>query len=329
MYLGGNIGKALMPELETITENDIAVVELSSFQLLTMGNMKNTPDVAVVTNIECTHQDHHVNLDEYVDAKRNILIYQNENCKTVLNADCDYSIGNRVYHDMRFDVRGKLAQFSIKHKVDNGCYMNDKGEIVYNDNGNETFVMNSSDIVIPGSHNIENYCTAICATWGLVDISVYKDIANTFGGVEHRIEFVREFDDVKYYNDSIATSPSRVISGLRAFGKKIIVIMGGSDKGNDMSEMVPDILKYVKVLVLNGATAQKIYDTVTNYEGYNESGIKIIKTDNLENALNEAKNVAEKGDIVSLCPACPAFDQFKTFEYRGRRFKELVNGFDE
>jgi UDP-N-acetylmuramoylalanine--D-glutamate ligase len=329
VYLGGNIGKALMPELETITENDIAVVELSSFQLLTMGNMKNTPDVAVVTNIECTHQDHHVNLDEYVDAKRNILIYQNENCKTVLNADCDYSIGNRVYHDMRFDVRGKLAQFSIKHKVDNGCYMNDKGEIVYNDNGNETFVMNSSDIVVPGTHNIENYCTAICATWGLVDISVYKDIANTFGGVEHRIEFVREFDGVKYYNDSIATSPSRVISGLRAFGKKIIVIMGGSDKGNDMSEMVPDILKYVKVLVLNGATAQKIYDTVTNYEGYNKSGIKIIKTDNLENALNEAKNVAEKGDIVSLCPACPAFDQFKTFEYRGRRFKELVNGFDE
>ena len=276
VYLGGNIGKALMPELETITENDIAVVELSSFQLLTMGNMKNTPDVAVVTNIECTHQDHHVNLDEYVDAKRNILIYQNENCKTVLNADCDYSIGNRVYHDMRFDVRGKLAQFSIKHKVDNGC-----------------------------------------------------DMAENFGGVEHRIEFVREFDGVKYYNDSIATSPSRVISGLRAFGKKIIVIMGGSDKGNDMSEMVPDILKYVKVLVLNGATAQKIYDTVTNYEGYNKSGIKIIKTDNLENALNEAKNVAEKGDIVSLCPACPAFDQFKTFEYRGRRFKELVNGFDE
>lgn len=207
--------------------------------------------------------------------------------------------------------------------------MNDKGEIIYNDNGKETFVMNSGDIRIPGAHNIENYCTAICATWGLVDVPVYDKIAKTFGGVEHRIEFVREFDGVKYYNDSIATSPSRVISGLRAFGKKIIVIMGGSDKGNDMSEMVPDILKYVKVLVLNGATADKIYNTVTSFDGYKESGLKIIKTDVLENALNEAKNVAQKGDIVSLSPACPAFDQFKTFEYRGRKFKELVNGFED
>lgn len=329
VYLGGNIGKALMPELETITENDIAVVELSSFQLLTMGNLVNSPDIAVVTNIECTHQDHHISLDEYVDAKRNILIYQNKNCRTVLNADCDYSIGNRVYHDMRFDVRGQLAEFSIKHPVANGAYMKDNGDIVYSDNGDETFIMTKDDIIIPGSHNIENYCTAISAVWGLVEPENMVKIAKTFGGVEHRIEFVREYNSVRYYNDSIATSPSRVISGLRAFGRKIIVIMGGSDKGNDMSEMVPDILKYVKLLVLNGATADKIYDTVINYEGYEESGLEIVKTDNLENALNIAKDKAVSGDIVSLCPACPAFDQFKTFEYRGRKFKEFVNGFGE
>lgn len=329
VYLGGNIGKALMPELETITENDIAVVELSSFQLLTMGNMKNTPDIAVVTNIECTHQDHHISLDEYVDAKRNILIYQNENCKTVLNADCDYSIGNRVYHDMRYDVRGKLSEFSIRHKVENGAYLNDKNEIIYSSNASETFVMNSSEIIIPGRHNIENYCTAVTAVWGMVDIKNIVEIAKTFGGVEHRIEFVREYNGVKYYNDSIATSPSRVVSGLRSFNQKIIVIMGGSDKGNDMSEMVPDILNNVKLLVLNGATADKIYDTVVNYHGFNESGLEIIKTDTMENALNIAKDKAACGDIVSLCPACPAFDQFKTFEYRGRKFKELVNGFGE
>lgn len=329
VYLGGNIGKALMPELETITENDITVVELSSFQLLTMGNMKDTPDVAVVTNIECTHQDHHISLDEYVDAKRNVLVYQNSDCRTVLNADCDYSIGNRVYHDMRYDVRGKLSEFSIQHPVERGAYMNENGEIIYKDGDDETYVMNKDDIRIPGSHNIENYCAAISAVWGYVDKENMLKVARNFAGVEHRIEFVREFDGVKYYNDSIATSPSRVISGLRAFGRKIIVIMGGSDKGNDMSEMVPDIFKYVKLLVLNGATADKIYDTVVNYDGYKESGLEIVKTDNLENALKEAKARAQKGDIVSLCPACPAFDQFKTFEYRGRKFKELVNGFGE
>ena len=329
VYLGGNIGKALMPELATINQNDIAVVELSSFQLLTMGNLINSPDVAVVTNIECTHQDHHISLDEYVDAKRNILIYQNENCKTVLNADCDYSISNRVYHDMRYDVRGELSQFSIKHSVDKGAYMKENGDIVYTDGCTETYIMSKDDIIIPGSHNIENYCTAICAVWGMVDIENILNVAKTFGGVEHRIEFVREFNGVRYYNDSIATSPSRVISGLKAFGRKINVIMGGSDKGNDMSEMVPYILKYVKTLILNGATAQKIYDAVTASPDYKSSGIELICVDNLEQAVDMAKDVSTNGDVVSLCPACPAFDQFKTFEYRGRKFKELVNGFGE
>ncbi len=327
VFLGGNIGKALMPCLDEITENDIAVVELSSFQLLTMGNMKDKPDVAVVTNIECTHQDHHISLDEYVDAKRNVLIYQNANQRTVLNADCDYSIGNSVYHDMRYDVRGHLYEFSIKHPVENGTYMDSLGNIYYAENGNKTLVMNKSDIIIPGMHNVENYCTAISAVWGMVSVDNIKKIAQTFGGVEHRIEFVREFNGVKYYNDSIATSPSRVISGLKAFGTKIIVLMGGSDKGNDMSEMVPYILKYVKLLVLNGATADKIYNTITVDPEYKNSGLVIEKVPTMAEALEFAKAKAQPGDIVSLCPACPAFDQFKTFEYRGREFKRLVNEF--
>ena len=329
VFLGGNIGKALMPELDNITKNDIAVVELSSFQLLTMGNMKNKPDVAVVTNIECTHQDHHISLDEYVDAKRNLLIYQSADQRTVLNADCDYSIGNSVYHDMRYDVRGRLYQFSIKHPVENGAFMDEKtGDIFYCENGEKTLVMNKNDIIIPGTHNIENYCTAISAVWGMVDASNMKTVAQTFGGVEHRIEFVREFGGVKYYNDSIATSPSRVISGLKAFGKKIVVIMGGSDKGNDMTEMVPYILKYVKLLVLNGATADKIYDCIVNFPDYKNSDIKIEKKKTLQEAVEYVKENAQNGDIVSLCPACPAFDQFKTFEYRGREYKRLVNEFE-
>jgi len=329
VYLGGNIGKALMPELENITPDDIAVVELSSFQLLTMGNMVNKPDISVVTNIEITHQDHHVNLDEYVDAKRNILIYQSADSKTVLNADCDYSIGSRVYHDMRYDVRGKLYEFSISHPVENGAFLDENGDIVFSENGVHTVLFNKDIIKIPGMHNIENYCTAISAVWGLVSVENMKKIAETFGGVEHRIEFVREFKGVKYYNDSIATSPSRVISGLKAFNKKIIMICGGSDKGNDMSQMVPLILEKVKLIILNGATADKIYDAIVSDDNYKNSGLKIEKTDTMEHALMIAKDFAVSGDIVSLCPACPAFDQFKTFEYRGRRFKELVNGFTE
>lgn len=325
VFLGGNIGKALMPALDEITENDVAVVELSSFQLLTMGNMVNKPDVAVVTNIECTHQDHHISVDEYVDAKRNILIYQNSNQKTVINADCDYSIGGTVYHDMRFDVRGQLQEFSIKHPVDNGTYMDDNGDIYHIENTEKTFVFSKSSIVIPGSHNIENYCTAISAVWGEVSVDNMKMVAETFGGVEHRIEFVREFNGVRYYNDSIATSPSRVISGLKAFGTKIIVLMGGSDKGNNMSEMVPYILKYVKLLCLNGATADKIYDSIIADPNYKDSDIKIIKSKTMAEALEAARENAESGDIVSLCPACPAFDQFKTFEYRGREFKRIIN----
>lgn len=329
VYLGGNIGKALMPELENITPDDIAVVELSSFQLLTMGNMVNKPDISVVTNIEITHQDHHVNLDEYVDAKRNILIYQSADSKTVLNADCDYSIGSRVYHDMCYDVRGKLYEFSISHPVENGAFLDENGDIVFSENGVHTVLFNKDIIKIPGMHNIENYCTAISAVWGLVSVENMKKIAETFGGVEHRIEFVREFKGVKYYNDSIATSPSRVISGLKAFNQKIIMICGGSDKGNDMSQMVPLILEKVKLIVLNGATANKIYDAIVSDDNYKNSGLKIEKTDTMEHALMIAKDFAVSGDIVSLCPACPAFDQFKTFEYRGRRFKELVNGFTE
>ena len=292
VYLGGNIGKALMPELENITPDDIAVVELSSFQLLTMGNMVNKPDISVVTNIEITHQDHHVNLDEYVDAKRNILIYQSADSKTVLNADCDYSIGSRVYHDMRYDVRGKLYEFSISHPVENGAFLDENGDIVFSENGVHTVLFNKDIIKIPGMHNIENYCTAISAVWGLVSVENMKKIAKTFGGVEHRIEFVREFKGVKYYNDSIATSPSRVISGLKAFNQKIIMICGGSDKGNDMSQMVPLILEKVKLIVLNGATAEKIYDAIVSDDNYKNSGLKIEKTDTMEHALMIAKDFA-------------------------------------
>ena len=325
--IGGNIGKAMLPYLEDLTPSDYAVCELSSFQLLTMGNLVHQPDIAVVTNIESTHLDHHISLDEYVDAKRNVLIYQDPSQRTVLNADCDYSIGHRVYHDMRYDVRGKLAEFSLEKPVNTGAYLDDNDNIVYAEDGTVTQIMPASDIRLPGRHNIANYCTAIAAVWGLVQPEQIREVARTFGGVEHRIEFVREVDGVKYYNDSIATSPSRVISGVRAFHQKIIAIQGGSDKGNDLSEMVPDLLTHVKILILNGATADKIEQAVLAAPDYDPDQLQIIKVKDLAQAVEAARKAAQPGDIVSLCPACPAFDQFKTFEYRGREFKRLVNAF--
>lgn len=325
--IGGNIGKAMLPYLEDLTPSDYAVCELSSFQLLTMGNLVHQPDIAVVTNIESTHLDHHISLDEYVDAKRNVLIYQDPSQRTVLNADCDYSIGHRVYHDMRYDVRGKLAEFSLEKPVNTGAYLDDNDNIVYAEDGTVTQIMPASDIRLPGRHNIANYCTAIAAVWGLVQPEQIREVARAFGGVEHRIEFVREVDGVKYYNDSIATSPSRVISGVRAFNQKIIAIQGGSDKGNDLSEMVPDLLTHVKILILNGATADKIEQAVLAAPDYDPDQLQIIKVKDLAQAVEAARKAAQPGDIVSLCPACPAFDQFKTFEYRGREFKRLVNAF--
>ena len=325
--IGGNIGKAMLPYLEDLTPSDYAVCELSSFQLLTMGNLVHQPDIAVVTNIESTHLDHHISLDEYVDAKRNVLIYQSPSQRTVLNADCDYSIGHRVYHDMRYDVRGKLAEFSLEKPVNTGAYLDDNDNIVYAEDGTVTQIMPASDIRLPGRHNIANYCTAIAAVWGLVQPEQIREVASTFGGVEHRIEFVREVDGVKYYNDSIATSPSRVISGVRAFNQRIIAIQGGSDKGNDLSEMVPDLLTHVKILILNGATADKIEQAVLAAPDYDPDQLQIIKVKDLAQAVEVARKAAQPGDIVSLCPACPAFDQFKTFEYRGREFKRLVNAF--
>ena len=325
--IGGNIGKAMLPYLEDLTPSDYAVCELSSFQLLTLGNLVHQPDIAVVTNIESNHLDHHISLDEYVDAKRNVLIYQSPSQRTVLNADCDYSIGHRVYHDMRYDVRGKLAEFSLEKPVNTGAYLDDNDNIVYAEDGTVTQIMPASDIRLPGRHNIANYCTAIAAVWGLVQPEQIREVARTFGGVEHRIEFVREVDGVKYYNDSIATSPSRVISGVRAFNQRIIAIQGGSDKGNDLSEMVPDLLSHVKILILNGATADKIEQAVLAAPDYDPDQLQIIKVKDLAQAVEAARKAAQPGDIVSLCPACPAFDQFKTFEYRGREFKRLVNAF--
>lgn len=316
VHIGGNIGKPLLPDIEKIKPDDIAVVELSSFQLI---SMRKSPDIAVVTNIEPNHLDVHKDMQEYVDSKKNVIAHQNAFSKAVLNHD------NALSNSFSADVRGELRKFSKSVSVYNGCYLKN-GDIIYSSFGNETKIMSTSDIKIPGMHNVENFMTAICAVWDLVDIDSIIDVAKTFGGVPHRAEFVRELDGVRYYNDSIASSPTRTASGtLSLYDDKIILICGGYDKNLDYTDLGFKICDTVKHLILLGATADKIENAVKNSDKFADCGIKITRADTMEDAVRKAQSLAESGDVVSLSPASASFDMYKDFEQRGNHFKELVN----
>ena len=306
VHLGGNIGKPLLPEIESVNDDDYAVVELSSFQLITM---RKSPDIAVVTNLAPNHLDWHKDMDEYIESKKNLILHQNAFGKAVVNLD------NEIANSFSKDVRGQLAKFSVKEELFNGAYL-DGTTIVYSDYGNKTEIMDISDIKIPGMHNVENYLAAISAVWGLVSAET-----------THRAEFVRELDGVKYYNDSIASSPTRTALGtLSLYAEKIIIIAGGYDKHIPYEPLGPVINNKVKVLVLLGDTAPKIEAAVKNADNYDENAIKIITVTNMEEAVAEAKKYAVKGDIVSLSPASASFGLYKNFEERGNHFKSIVNG---
>ena len=213
VHLGGNIGRPLLPDIESICPEDIAVVELSSFQLI---SMRKSPSIAVVTNLAPNHLDIHKDMQEYIDAKKNIVLHQNAFGKAVLNLD------NEIARSFAADTRGQVCYFSRQQKVSSGAYLTPDGTIMMNCYGQETVIMNAKDIKIPGVHNIENYLAAITAVWGLVTPDTICQVAKTFGGVEHRAELVRELDGVKYYNDAIGTSPTRTVKGtLSLYDRKI------------------------------------------------------------------------------------------------------------
>ena len=187
-------------------------------------------------------------------------------------------------------------------------------------------VMDVQDIRIPGAHNVENYLAAVTAVWGEVGAETIRGVARTFNGVEHRMEFVREIDGVKFYNDSIGTSPSRTISGtLSCYKDKIILIAGGYDKKIPFDVLGPVVTEKVKLLILMGATADKIEAAVTSAPEYKAGCPKILRVHSMEEAVKAAKDNAREGDIVSLSPACASFDLYPNFEARGNHFKELVN----
>ena len=311
VHLGGNIGDTLLQRIDDIGPDDIVVAELSSFQLI---SMKKSPNVAVVTNLTPNHLDHHKDLDEYYGAKKNILRYQGAGDVAVL---LDEKV---VKEEMLPEVKGKLRFFGDE-KVSDGSYFSDDS-IYMMRGGEEEKIIDISDLKLLGRHNRFNACAAIAASADDACPDAQREVLGSFGGVEHRIEFVREKDGVRFCNDSIATSPTRTIAGLKAFDRKIILIAGGYDKHLSYDGLAPVIKEKVSKLILTGATAEKIFNAVKNCEEGDKP--EVFFTESLDKAVDCAAGIAEYGDMVMMSPASASFDAFRNFEERGKYFKELV-----
>lgn len=305
-WLGGNIGVNLFATLDDISKDDFAVVELSSFQLM---KLSQSPDVAVITNIAPNHLDWHRDMLEYVDAKKRIFGFQNKNSLLVLNLDDEYC------RSFVPDAKGSVRTISGEN-ADSDFYFNDSG--IFDKNGN--MLVSDDDIRIVGKHNRYNYTEAYCAVSQYVSCETLKKVAREFGGVEHRIEFVREFDGVKYYNSSIDSSPSRTTACIESFKEKIIVIVGGYDKNIPYEPLGNLFVRKVKFAVLCGATSEKIA-SVLDSVGFTD----YCFASDFECAVMTAKSKASNGDNVVLTPASASFDMFKNFAERGNRFKNIVN----
>ena len=317
VFLGGNIGAALLPQLADVTPEAVAVVELSSFQLI---SMRVSPKVAVVTNVTPNHLDHHKDMQEYIDAKRNILLWQVPPCRAVLGYENDIS------RSMQSDCKGEQVWFTRLHETDKGAFLRESDDtLCYAENGVVTPILPRAEVKLRGLHNVENLLAAIAAVWGRVPIEAMRQVGSTFTGVEHRIEPVRTLDGVTYYNDSIASSPTRTIAGLRSFNQKIILIAGGYDKKIPYEPLAPEILAHVKTLVLMGATGPRIEAAVRACPGFDESALTILHADSMQHAVELARGAAQPGDVVSLSPASASFDLYPNFEVRGRDYKNIVN----
>lgn len=319
VFLGGNIGAPLLDRVPEMQPEDFAVLELSSFQL---HSMKCKPSIAVITNISPNHLDVHPDLDDYIGAKRNIFLNQDENDLLVLNAD------DPCTPDFARDAKACLRYFSHLHSVQSGCFSVE--ELIYSARNYEVQeLMPSAGILIPGLHNVDNYMAAYAATDGLITDSAFRKVARSFPGVAHRIELVRELGGVRFYNDSIASSPTRTVAGLRCFTKtKPILIAGGHDKHVPFEDLGTEIVERVKALFLTGETAERIRDTVVNTPGYNRLTLPIHIIDDFRDAVLAAADSAVEGDVVILSPACSSFDKFKNFVERGNTFRGIILGLE-
>ena len=310
IHLGGNIGRPLLCETPSFSPEDIAVLELSSFQL---HSMRCCPQTAVITNLSPNHLDVHPSFEDYADAKKNIFLLQNASCRLVLNLDNEFTANCAA------EAKGEVYHFSRNERPVRGYYFRDGA--IYR--GEERFI-DADDILIPGLHNVENYMAAFCAVDDLVSRENCLHIAKTFGGVEHRIELIRIKDGVKYYNDSIASSPTRTIAGLSSFRQKLTLIAGGHDKFVPFDELAEEITQRCKAVYLVGETAEKIRDAILAAPGYDAERLPVRLFENFRETVEAAAKDAVAGDIVILSPACSSFDFFRNFVERGNTFRQIV-----
>ncbi len=310
VHLGGNIGRPLLPDIDKVKETDAAVVEISSFQL-TM--MTQSPHVAVVTNVAPNHLDWHTDMQEYIEAKRNLVSFQKACDRTVLNADNEITAGFAAF------TKGECLRFSRRTQQE-GAWLDENEMLCVTKNGVTTPIVKASDIRLPGVHNVENFLAAFAAVWGDVPASVMASFAKTFGGVAHRCELVRDRNGVKWYNDSIGTSPSRTMAGLKAFDRKVILIAGGYDKHIPYDAIGPVCMEKVKTAILMGDTADAIEAAIRAC-----GELPIARVSSMEEAVATADRLSKDGDIVFMSPASASFDLYRNFEERGEHFRRCVN----
>ena len=310
-WVGGNIGNPLFTEIENMSADHKVVLELSSFQLMTMDS---AVEVAVVTNLSPNHLDMHKGMEEYVESKKNIFKYQEKDGILVLNKD------NEITKVMKAEAKGRVLEFSTKENIVDGAHF-EEGTLFIK----KEAVCRKDEMVLKGMHNVENLLAAFCAVSEEVSIESMRKIATTFKGVEHRCEFVREVEGVKYYNDSIGSSPTRTIATISVFEKPVILIAGGYDKNIPFEPLAEKGYKDVKDLILLGATKDKIREVFEKVISENNVDINIYTVDSLEAAVDKAKEISKGGDNVVLSPACASFDMFENFEVRGNAFKNIVN----
>ncbi|GIN61431.1 UDP-N-acetylmuramoylalanine--D-glutamate ligase [Robertmurraya siralis] len=305
--IAGNIGTVAADVAQEATEDNIIVIELSSFQL--MGIDQFNPLIAIITNLYEAHIDYHGKLIEYWKAKANITKNQTGAEYLIVNVDQEQVV------EIAKRSKARMIPFSTKKMVDNGAYVKD-GAIWFI----AEKIIDLKDIVLPGEHNLENILSSVAAAKlsGVTNEAIFK-VLNSFNGVKHRLQFIAEKGGRKFYNDSKATNILATSKALAAFKEPVVLLAGGLDRGNEFDELFPH-LEQVKALVTFGETAGKIERVAR------EAGIKsIIRVDNVEKAVPAAFELSSPGDVVLLSPACASWDQYKTFEVRGDIFIEAVH----